>query len=535
MDSNVFFPDHPCIMSGDRILLVDPTRPSNQVNIEMKLKDLKRTRGMDAEAFYEAFGRELGLDETTVNQGHYPGTLFWFPLRDETSPISSTLYDEEKIMDLFSSFQNDCSEILVFLRHVECVSVHTKSPTGHIKREAGAELNGNRLSVREKRKAFVSAISQASFPNNEPLICSYSMQIRTTNSNGSLNDTKWVVVHYFMGNNSSQQLHSLAQNPDLSFNPLVGVAIPVTESCAEDFEGHVFCFLPLPREGSRLTGLPVHVNGFFSLSQNRHHLKWATSDQRGQKVKDPDILWNQMVIEECLPEAYKKLLETLIAEANQSGNTKECIDLVYRSVPNESGVQERWKPIPRQICGFLRKLPFLYSHSQKRYVVLNEAVFATFRNLPIHVDLDKEPIVTVLSKMKVMYVSTGLETFKKLETYAEEKLKDLTPETFASMLNKEAHILNDLSRSQKYSILSYLLLGNNYEYLQGLPLLEVASGDWLVFGRKETVYLCDNKEVAELFPEFKRSLIYQTEDHADFMWQHLKSIAKRGKHLQRIR
>lgn len=31
------------------------------------------------------------------------------------------------------------------------------------------------------------------------------------------------------------------------------------------FEGHAFCFLPLPVN----TLLPVHVNGFFELSSNR--------------------------------------------------------------------------------------------------------------------------------------------------------------------------------------------------------------------------------------------------------------------------
>ena len=515
-------------MSGDRILLVDPTRPIDQVNIEIKLKDLRRTRGMDAEAFYEAFGQEHGLDKRKKAQHHYWGTLFWFPLRDKTSPISSTLYDDEKIMDLFSSFQNDYSEVLVFLRYVECVSLHTKSHTGQMKREAGAEINENKLSIREKRQKFVSDVRQATFPNNDPLICSYSMQIRTTNSSGSFTDTKWIVVHHFMGNNSSPELQTLAQNRDLSFTPLVGVAIPVTESYQEYFEGHIFCFLPLPNEGSSATALPVHVNGFFSLSQNRHHLKSATSDQEGQRVKDPDVLWNQKVIEECLPEAYKKLVEILIDEATQAGNSKEYVDLIYRSIPNESRVLGRWKSIPRQICHFLRKLAFLYSQSQQRYIVMNEAVFATLEN--VYKAEEKEAIVTALSKMKVMYVSTGLETVKKLEYYSGKMLNDLTPKTFASMLNQEPHVLNDMSRCQRYLILSYLLLDNKYEYLQGLPLLEVASGDWLIYGGEELVYLCDNEKVAELLPEFKKSLIYQTEDHGESIWQHLKSMAEKGKY-----
>lgn len=43
-------------------------------------------------------------------------------------------------------------------------------------------------------------------------------------------------------------------------------------------EGLAFCFLPLPL----ITGLPVHVNGYFELSQNRRdiwceRLHWVLS------------------------------------------------------------------------------------------------------------------------------------------------------------------------------------------------------------------------------------------------------------------
>ena len=58
----------------------------------------------------------------------------------------------------------------------------------------------------------------------------------------------------------------------------------------------MFCFLPLPLEQKSATGLPVHVNGYFSISQNRRHLKWPTAGHRVQsdKVKlDVWLLWHK--------------------------------------------------------------------------------------------------------------------------------------------------------------------------------------------------------------------------------------------------
>ena len=49
--------------------------------------------------------------------------------------------------------------------------------------------------------------------------------------------------------------------------------------------GHVFCFLPLSLEQKSSTGLPVHVNGYFSISQNRRHLKWPTAGLKSKSDK----------------------------------------------------------------------------------------------------------------------------------------------------------------------------------------------------------------------------------------------------------
>lgn len=71
------------------------------------------------------------------------------------------------------------------------------------------------------------------------------------------------------------------QRAGLKIIPWCGVAAPLTQSitgmknvfclCLLG-KGHAFCFLPLPAK----TTLPVHINGYFELSQNRRDIWYAT-------------------------------------------------------------------------------------------------------------------------------------------------------------------------------------------------------------------------------------------------------------------
>ena len=62
------------------------------------------------------------------------GTLFWFPLRTEVAledPISTTIYTEDKVRDLCESFQREASIVLLFLKHINQISMH-KYENNHV-------------------------------------------------------------------------------------------------------------------------------------------------------------------------------------------------------------------------------------------------------------------------------------------------------------------------------------------------------------------------------------------------------------------
>ena len=63
--------------------------------------------------------------------------------------------------------------------------------------------------------------------------------------------------------------------------------------------GRVSVMLPLPDSTSTNTGLPVIVNGFFALSDNRRELKWKASDDHSIQAK-----WNSELLDFLVPVCY---------------------------------------------------------------------------------------------------------------------------------------------------------------------------------------------------------------------------------------
>ena len=97
----------------------------------------------------------------------------------------------------------------------------------------------------------------------QPQVVTYPLTIKTETS-----EEKWL-IQQGVGDlqNHSQNWSYIDQSL-----PKHGIAAPMQRY--EHFNGKLFCFLPL----SVQTGLPVHINGQFALSSNRHSLWNSDSD-----------------------------------------------------------------------------------------------------------------------------------------------------------------------------------------------------------------------------------------------------------------
>ena len=270
--------------------------------------------------------------DNVFSEGFYNGTLFRFPLRTTPSKLSQTLYSAEKVRTLFESFVADAHLLLLFLQHLESIELYVRDESENEARKTfEVRITNDSLElVREMRREFRSGITTGQLMP-QPVKVTYPITIKTVNySAGVERGTQghsYLVTNYFCGGEVSSQFESLATDQDLSYLPLVGVAMALPDSPGNqtpDIKGHVFCFLPLPVQKTSLIGLPVHVNGFFALSQNRRYIKTPNVEQEdlaereGRQLTDKSLLWNQCLLEEAVPRAYAAMLMEAIKEKSYS-------------------------------------------------------------------------------------------------------------------------------------------------------------------------------------------------------------------------
>ena len=261
--------------------------------------------------------------EEVFSNGYYDGTLFRFPLRTTPSDLSNTLYTEEKMDTLFESFEADAHMVLLFLQHLESIELYVREESqASPRRSFQVRVADNKLElVRSKRKEFLGKIRPGELMPHS-VVVTYPITIETIKFGTShetdlLQQYSFLVTNYFCGGEVSWNFKRLMTDKELNYLPIVGVAMPLPnhpEMQTPDIKGHVFCFLPLPVSTRSLTGLPVHINGFFALSQNRRYIKSPDADQEERerkgrrKLTDKSLLWNSCLLKEATPRAYATLI-----------------------------------------------------------------------------------------------------------------------------------------------------------------------------------------------------------------------------------
>ena len=272
--------------------------------------------------------------EDIFTRGSYTGTLFRFPLRTEPSKLSETLYSAEKVNDLFNGFMADAHLVLLFMQHLESIELYAREELqSKPRRMFQVRISEESLPlVREKRKEFQEAIPSGQLLPHSVQV-TYPITIETVQYHQGVEAGKYshsyLVTNYVCGGDLSSEFQALVVDPSLSYQTKVGVAMALPSSPQDsvpEIQGHLFCVLPLPVQKASLTGLPVHVNGFFALTQNRGQIKFPTAEQEGQPLTDKSLKWNQCLLEEAIPRAYA----TMILEAINAKSIKVQAATVYQ-------------------------------------------------------------------------------------------------------------------------------------------------------------------------------------------------------------
>ena len=324
-----FLADLPSIVSGSTVGMIDPHEKyfsdgtSKRTGYSWRMKENRNVMITIPDQFSPYKG-VFGISDDVFSEGSFNGTLFRFPLRQESSELSVTLHSHEKVCTLFDGFAVDAHLVLLFLQHLESLELYVREESDvEPKRTFQVRISEESLYLaRNKRMEFRSRVRTGKLMT-DPVEVTYPTTIETIHySQGKESGVKidsYLVTNYFCGEDISPEFKVLASDESLSYLPLVGVAMATSRQ--RELLGHLFCFLLLPVQKISLTGLPVHINGFFALSQNRHHIKYPTAEQEdqereGRKLTEKSLLWNRYLQEEAVPRAYVAMIMTAINEKN---------------------------------------------------------------------------------------------------------------------------------------------------------------------------------------------------------------------------
>ncbi|XP_013395216.1 sacsin-like, partial [Lingula anatina] len=559
--------DLPSVISGDKIGFLDPHEKffglrttGKQWHLENDEEEISSLPDQ-----FEPFVGIFGGRDITFSGEVYKGTLFRFPLRTGLqdpsqfcSQLSEQIYASEKIDSLFRSFMTCAYMNLLFLSSLESIELYERTE-GSEKPELIFRLALHKKcikGVRSKRREFLSEIAKVRQTNEwpeKPIQSTYELQFTETtyihqsaastpppskkakkSVDKTSKTTKWMLTNHFSGGQVSLQFKELANDSKLGYLPWVAVAMCCSTK-DEPFQqvkqkpqqpkGHFFCFLPLPLEEKSVTGLPVHISGFFALSQNRRQLKWLTADQDRSALTDKALLWNIYLVEEAVSVAYAELLNCAIL----AGFSPMC---VYNAMPDCSLTDPKFeKMVTLMYRVTLRRQSFYSPTTDTSFSASkwHNASEVLFNDLSPNID-NVEDLVNVLmqSGEKICTVLSHVE--EALQKH-EMKITKIQPGDVRTALKKPnvSTWVDSLSFDKKMSILKYILSDSSYGDIIDIKLLPRCDQVFVSFqsSASNAVYIPTKDHPKDLLPGLTHSLL-ETERVPSEVAAHLEKMAALG-------
>ena len=504
--------DLPTIVSGNRLAYLDPHE-------EIWPRETGQWYDIDGNACYtDTFAPFENLCGFSVRNARYNGTLFRFPLRNaqRDKRVSTHTYDVNKLRELLTALREEAKCILLFLRSVRTVEVFEISESGvhsNLLKVSICETSIDQLA--QKRSVLQANLQKLfhaqSFGIREKLSQVVRVQVDVNDSyNHTTSSSKWLVANHV--GSHSPEVRKLAQ--ELKVFPWVGVALETSAQNIESSGGRVFCVLPMPLEVS--CHLPVHVNGTFSLNDERRELKWRGVERKN----DPSAQWNHLLVEELLPLCYASLLldhAKMLLEPAQ----------FCRAWPDTNKVKgTKWVGLLTPLLTTLLSkdvIPFCKPGGIHRWITVSSATF-----VPRGTVLPQE-VTTALVACEVKLV-TATDAIWNALTYCSIQVTCVSPSLTRGELRKSPQSYTSMMPTKKHALLQYCLSDKAYNEMSNLVLLPLANGGFGMFGspyyNSNPVYLCSQQCPSHLLPTLEGELVSESLDYQLYM--KLKEIASGG-------
>ncbi|XP_061446783.1 sacsin-like [Rhineura floridana] len=425
-------------------------------------------------------------------EGHFPGTLFRFPLRQSPSKISENLYSPERVRQLLLTFLNDAPISLLFLRNIKRLTLGLVGFDGAINELLKAEVTThpyNGLGT-SQGSPEVAECHLAGSGNGNLLLCGSDFLDDVTSTKldmaaviktlalggtgiGHANSCDWLVLSAEAKKDAFPELWDLAVK--VSSKPALSLAYCLQDKCT----GRLSCVLPLPATEENTTGLPLHISAPFQLTDDRRHVQWS---EEGSQARGADGCWNHLLMEEMLPVAYCQMI--LLASA--------CPGDPYGAWPDPDQSQQlRYKPLVAQICQRLidMKLLVWIRDGKPRMLHPHEAVILPEKVIDKPVGLALQKALTLAGSL---LADAPLHVRRALVLGAKDKaaVQEATTKFVRETLRQAANVWHGISLLEKQLLLEYLVGDGCYQELKDLSLLPTANGYFTCFGGSgETVFV----------------------------------------------
>ncbi|XP_052102786.1 sacsin-like [Mytilus californianus] len=513
--------DSPVIISGSKLLVIDPLRSEEKEEEcrELKLKAIGRKH--QPETTLACLMNKFGFNTEVLREGLYDGTIFWFPLRQKESKLSPTIYSEEKAENLFKSFMKKSTYNLMFLKNLEKIEIYNEQ---NDRPYFTLEITGsNEKEFSKARKMFKDDLNN--LKNELPRISIMSQYEAVIKTNTT--EEHYAVVNMLTGADYlSEQMNHLVSDSSLHYSPYTGVAYCMKPSIREKPPGHIFCFLPLPVTEKSMTGLPVHVNGFFDLEHNRRHIKEAAANNESRQT-DHSLMWNDGMIGELLPETYYTLIEMMKTRCIKGNNSQDMVDQVYDAIPDPDAVESNWKLLLKKLFEKVMSEDIFFTRQDGgKWIEFSEALFAIFNLL----ENDNQKTKTTVKKLLLDCDENLVELPDHVITilkFTGHEPQSVTPQTVRAKL-KSSECWKTYSSEEKLRLLSFVLEDCNYTDLNNLGILPLNNQEFVPFSSAfgtDVYVICD--ETANLFPGLEDQVISKS-SVTDFIWKSLSKIAEKG-------
>ncbi|XP_078720978.1 sacsin isoform X2 [Lampetra fluviatilis] len=474
--------DFPSILSGAQLGMLDPHERlfgphESGMSWHLKSDQKEIAKFPDHVSPYcDIFGCSLA----TFNAGYFKGTIFRFPLRTAPSLLSSTIYTKEKVLELFNSFQADADTVLLFLKNVQMISVHLRTADGNEKALFKVKATESPESRRWRLQGLNAAFGQYLHKRQTRAVTSLSYPLvigveESTPSGVRLSETSWLVASSIAGRGLSKELDSLSD--DLKYLPMVEMAVLTAGGSESDegavaaFVGRTFCFLPLPPGEESKTGLPVHVNGYFGLTDNRRSIRWREIDQ----YRDPAAWWNDLLVKNVVPKAYATLILEAIKKAQEQGKAKPIDpDKVYNVWPDVEKMQVHWKPILEPFFSELFQKPVVLSMSGKWIKITDGVFFESGQKGD-----SMQAVLGYLNRAGVPVVVAPANICRVIKKYSPDApIRTVSAALLRHTLRTSRVTVSD---DDRLPLLGYVLSDGNYSDLHSLTLVPLQDGSFASF------------------------------------------------------